>query len=103
MGDTWCDDVAGNLKLNETVFMVQVEPDQGRNRVEARRTPGYTNRSHDALLRGWLGSTDNVSRTALGAGVVKARSARADRVLVTPLPDDDGAVIELCEELGVTS
>lgn len=40
-----------------------------------RATPGRTNLSHEERVKGWLGSTDNVNRYALGRYEVTGHSS----------------------------
>jgi hypothetical protein len=82
--------------VGDLVFLVECVK-TGETRVLARRRPIRTNVSHEPRLRGWVGETDNVSRTALGAGIVTRISPESGRewhdvLLVRRLPDTDERV-----------
>jgi len=69
----------------------------GESRYELRQHPGHKNRSGDATLDGWLGETNNVSRTAHGLARVK-RITPNGRIMVTTLPE--GEIVAALEGFG---
>ncbi len=98
MTTKWVNEASG-ITVGELVFVVEVSPQSKAEYSEARVTPGRTNMSNEAKLRGWLGDTNNVSRHARGAGRIMRRSRRDDsRVLVELLSDDDAAVVDAMHE-----
>lgn len=64
------------LVRGQTVFLAVVDPDVMRHAVRTRLTaapdPFRANMSHEIRLHGWCGTTNNVSSTACGVGVVTA-------------------------------
>jgi hypothetical protein len=61
-------------------FLILVEPQDAEDYYILSRTPGRTNQSRDIKLRGWLGTTNNTSRTAHGAVEVSRDDAGRLRV-----------------------
>ncbi len=62
----------GEPEIGQQVYLidVQYQSARGRDHVMAQNQPGAKNSSGEPCANGWLGTTDNVSRTAIGMGVV---------------------------------
>lgn len=64
--------------VGRTFYVVECEYQRGSTgsgtAYELRDEPGRTNMSHEPRLHGWLGTTDNVYRYALGRYEVVGRS-----------------------------
>lgn len=92
MSETETPAVVGDL-----VFLVECVKN-GETTILARRRPICTNMSHEPTLRGWVGEDCNVSKTALGAGLVTRISPESGRewhdvLLVRRLRDTDERVV----------
>lgn len=69
-------------EVDDAVFVSRtLDTSSGREFYEARLTPWKTNVSHEPKVHGWLGETNNKSRTAVGKGVVTAIDPDRDDVI----------------------
>ena len=67
-------------------FLIRVVPQDREDHYELARQPGRTNMSHEEMLTGWLGETNNVSRYAEGA--VRITNDPDGRLRVTRIDAD---------------
>lgn len=102
-------DCPENTRLGELLFCAEIYND-GLSRLESSRTPFSKNMSGENILHGWCGSTNNVSTTAIGVGIVRRLSDRIDddgesvpRAQIQLLLRADQRVVDLCEEMDVTT
>ncbi len=59
---------AAELQPGQTIYPVRcVHVRTGNEQLELRTQPGRTNLSHESCVSGWLGTTNDVEATALGA------------------------------------
>jgi len=65
-GNFWYDPKVGQL----VYLSVVVNTSSGRSYIECKDSPYHTNMSSEFRLDGWVGETDNLSRHAIGAGIV---------------------------------
>lgn len=61
------------------IYPILVSPQRGNNYVVMSDEPGCTNISREPRTSGWLGTTNNTSRTALGAFTTQTAANRAAR------------------------
>jgi len=81
MARYWIHGSECHIEPGETGYLVEISPQHGKARCVVYQQPGRTNLSHEPRTHGWLGTTDNVARFALG--MCRAiRSATNGRVLV---------------------
>jgi len=98
----------GQHEYNEgdLVFIIEVT-ERGNSTFVGQADPGHKNMSGEPVLDGWLGSTNNVNKTAYGMGEIlhistNCRLYLGDRAQVRPLADTDQRVIDICKKRGVT-
>ena len=76
---------------------------KGITRLAFHGRPGAKNLSGERVLRGWLGETNHINRTASGAvELIRVSETDEGRVFVRRLADSDPRVLQLCDELGAT-
>jgi hypothetical protein len=87
--EMWIDTEDSFMELPEGSpgFMIEISPQGKENRFVLQSDPGRTNMSHEAKLFGWLGETNNVSRTAHGLWKVIDGSITGSRVKVGRVTD----------------
>ena len=61
------------------IYPILVSPQRGEDYVVMSDEPGCTNISGESRISGWLGTTNNTSRTALGAFSTQTEANRAAR------------------------
>ncbi len=61
------------------IYPIYVSPASGQPYVSMSDEPGITNMSREPRVSGWLGTTNNTSRTALGVFTSQTAANRAAR------------------------
>ena len=95
----WTDNKYEQWGVGDVGFVA--EWDDTNSRTEGHdfeRGPFRKNLSHEPILVGWCGSTNNVSTTALGVGVVTRITNSGDRMRIKMLHGDD--LTEALDNLG---
>ncbi|MGH7605559.1 MAG: hypothetical protein ACRENK_16390 [Gemmatimonadaceae bacterium] len=77
-----------DISEGDTVYLADTVY-HGQGDTEASARPYRKNMSHEECLHGWVGETDNVSRTARGTGTVVSIDEEENRIVVRA---DDAAV-----------
>lgn len=74
-------------RVGEVGFLIR-SVHNGVERFHLQAKPGYTNRSFEPKVTGWLGETDNVSRFACGVRRIVRVGKRGDRIQVAQVTPD---------------
>jgi len=80
-------DITTNLPEGSPGFLVEISPQVRATHYNLRDTPAKTNRSCEAKLRGWCGSTNNVSVQACGIWKPVKVSLNGERTLIEEVTD----------------
>lgn len=98
MATQWIGDEISSFNVGDVGFLIRkYHATKGWEKFELRDHPGKTNMSLEIKLDGWLGSTNDISATALGVWKV-VRVAKNGRAQVARLEGNDEAAA--LEELG---
>ena len=87
---TWIDTDSintGTMPKGSPGFLVEISPQGKATRYNLRDTPAKTNRSGEAKLTGWCGTTNNVSVDAAGVWKPVKRSLNGERTLIREVTD----------------
>ena len=98
--NVWIDASKSDVPVGGIGFLVYVSTVGKVDHYTLQSDPGRTNMSGEALLRGWLGSTNDVGRGAVGMGEVVRSNPSGSRLLVKRLDNDSEEVRDMLEELG---
>ena len=77
----------GAMPKGSPGFLVEISPQGKATRYNLRDTPAKTNRSCEAKLRGWCGSTNNVNVWAYGIWKPVKTSLNGMRTLIQEVTD----------------
>lgn len=81
-------------------FLIRCKPDGRPARHYLGDRPGRKNLSREPVLRGWLGSTDNISEDALGLARIVRITDTGDRALIRLIPAGSDEEVSALEFLG---
>ncbi len=101
MATFWMDNSVGGFEVGQALFLVTVfRENTGVEEHTGQTDPCRTNLSRERKLRGWCGSTNNVSRTANGLVRVRRISKSKSRMCVTQIQRGSQEEAAALEELG---
>lgn len=94
-----------NLRPGEVGYIISTDEHfHGDNPATIRAMPGTTNMRRNVLVHGWLGSTNDVSLTAMGVGrvkrILKSDEASVERILRRDEAEAASDLPQTCSDCG---